>query len=175
MSSIFVAHSWRVFLLSCWKARKWPSELRRKVAINFEMFSNFYHFFCVKSINIINFSTEAPQLQWTVQFKPGANGIAKDCCTSGGWRWTQGGHFFNENGSGLQRHLNECCFLYFPSIVGTWGISWLTLKGMILDRFLFCATRVRRSLNYLGFRKQQLYHRQPLKGVVAKNSQWNFR
>ena len=96
MSSIFVAHSWRVFLLSCWKARKWPSELRRKVAINFEMFSNFYHFFCVKSINIINFSTEAPQLQWTVQFKPGANGIAKDCCTSGGWRWTQGGHFFHE-------------------------------------------------------------------------------
>ena len=171
MSSIFLPILGVFSCGPCWKARKWPSELRRKVGINFEMFSNFYHFFCVKSINIINFSTESPQLQWTVQFKPGANGIAKDCCTSGGWRWTQAGHFFHENGWGLQRHdWTSVVFLYFPSIVaGTWGISWLTLKGVILDGFLFCATR------FLGFRKQQLYHRQPLKGVVAKNSQWIFR
>lgn len=109
----FFAHSWHGFLLSGWKARKWPSELRRKVAINVEMFSNFYHQYCVKSINIINFSTEAPQLQWTVQFKPGANGIAKDCCTSGGWRWTQGGHFFHETALEGYKDTTERVLFFF--------------------------------------------------------------
>ena len=115
MSSIFVAHSWRVFLRSCWKARKWPSELRRGDQL-WDV-QQFLSRVCVKSINIINFSTEAPQLQWTVQFKPGANGIAKDCCTSGGWRWTQAGHF-HENGWGLQRHdWTSVVFLIFLQLL----------------------------------------------------------